>query len=218
MDGLASRPQSSPIEVALQGAPRAYAHSVLKRAVDLTAASVGLLATGALLPIVALAIKLDSRGPVLFLQPRLGLNGRVFQIVKFRTMKSPPGGDNGAPWTMPQDTRITRVGQLLRALYIDEFPQCWNVLVGHMSAIGPRPEQPGQAAKVLDKVPDFGQRLAVKPGLTGLAQVRYGYANTMRDAAVKLRYDMLYIRSCSLWLDLKIFALTMSRVVCRKGT
>jgi lipopolysaccharide/colanic/teichoic acid biosynthesis glycosyltransferase len=185
---------------------------------DVASAVIGLAMTAVLFPFIALAIKLNSRGPVFYTQRRLGYQGRVFRIVKFRTMRQDAEVNGQAVWARPDDNRITAVGRVLRRLYLDELPQWWNVMAGEMSVVGPRPERPEIAMQVVKEVPRFELRLLVKPGITGLAQTRYKYGNTIRDCVVKFRYDYLYVRTCSAWVDLKILALTVPRILLRRGT
>jgi lipopolysaccharide/colanic/teichoic acid biosynthesis glycosyltransferase len=179
---------------------------------DILIGSAGVLVLALLLPFVALAIKLGSPGPVFYRQRRMGLNGATFNLVKFRTMAINAEADGNAVWASPNDPRVTGVGRVLRRLYIDEFPQWWNVLKGDMSVVGPRPERPELAARIVSFVPDFNRRLLAKPGLTGVAQVNYKYTNTMAEARNKLRLDMVYINAASFWLDAKLILRTVRSV------
>jgi lipopolysaccharide/colanic/teichoic acid biosynthesis glycosyltransferase len=193
-----------------------YALSSVKRFTDVVMALVGLLILLILLPVIAPVVLLTSRGPLIFRQKRYGLNGSEFTLYKFRTM----GHDAeqvGPQRTTESDPRITRVGGVLRRLYIDELPQLWNVLRGDMSVVGPRPESLGLAKSVTSIYPNFSNRLLVRPGITGLAQVRYGYALTMRDARCKLQYDAFYIERASLNMDLGLLWATIRRVIRFKG-
>jgi lipopolysaccharide/colanic/teichoic acid biosynthesis glycosyltransferase len=148
----------------------------------------------------------------------MGLHGEVFDLVKFRTMSVNAEADGGPVWAEPGDPRITGTGRVLRRLYLDEFPQWWNVLKGEMSVVGPRPERPELAAKILDYVPGFNYRLLAKPGITGLAQINYKYTNTMAEARNKLRHDIVYIGAATFWLDLKLTLRTFRRISSFKGT
>jgi lipopolysaccharide/colanic/teichoic acid biosynthesis glycosyltransferase len=150
-----------------------YVHSRLKRSIDIFTSVIGLLVVLFLYPIVSVAIKTNSTGPVLYRQNRLGLNGAVFEIVKFRTMRLDAESDGVAKWASTEDSRVTSVGKILRRLYIDEFPQWWNVLVGEMSFVGPRPERPEFASVISEHYPEFPNRLKTKPGITGLAQTQW---------------------------------------------
>lgn len=188
---------------------------VVKRAGDLVAAMfIGLVALP-LLPITALWIRLVSPGaPVIFRQERVGDGGREFTLVKFRTMH--PGGDGS--WTLDNDTRIFRGGVFLRKTRIDELPNLWNILRGHMSFVGPRPEQPRYVAELEQAVPYYQRRHMVKPGLTGWAQVRLGYTDSVDGAANKLGYELYYLKHQSLFLDFVIFVETIRVVLMRFGS
>src|SRR5690606_7117378 len=149
---------------------------------DIVIAMFGVLVLLAVLPFVTLVIKIGSPGPVFYRQRRMGRNGVSFDLVKFRTMAVNAEADGNAVWATPDDPRVTRVGRALRRLYIDEFPQWWNVLKGDMSVVGPRPERPEMAARIVSVVPGFNNRLLAKPGITGMAQVNYKYTNTFSEA------------------------------------
>lgn len=188
---------------------------VAKRASDLAAATlIGLLALP-LIPITALWIRLISpQAPVLFRQVRVGEGGREFTLVKFRTMH--PGGDGS--WTVDTDPRIFRGGVFLRTTRIDELPNLWNILRGHMSFVGPRPEQPRYVAELEQEVPYYQRRHMVKPGLTGWAQVRLGYTDSVDGAASKLGYELYYLKHQSVFLDFVIFLETIRVVLMRFGS
>mgnify|MGYP000039621380 CR=1 FL=1 len=187
---------------------------VTKRVMDLAIAALlgGLFLL--VLPFVAVAIKLDSRGPVFYLQERVGLHGRPFQVIKFRSMIADAEHDGHARWAVKGDSRITRVGAFLRQTRLDELPQVMNVLRGDMSLVGPRPERQQFIEQLQHQIPFYRARLAVKPGLTGWAQINYGYGATVEDALIKLQYDLFYIRHQSPWFDLTIILRTI-RVVLR---
>jgi len=170
-----------------------------------------------LLPFIALAIKLDSPGPVLHFQRRMGADGKEFDLIKLRTMKQDAEAEGGAQFTARSDPRITRVGRFLRITRLDEFPQLLNIVKGDMSFIGPRPERPEFMADLEAKIPHFRSRLLIKPGLTGWAQVRGGYASTVPELTRKLEYDLYYVKNRSLRLDLQILASTFLTVVLRRG-
>lgn len=167
---------------------------------------------------VALVIKLTSPGPVFYRQRRMGLNGTEFMVVKFRTMMQDAEAEHGAVWAKRNDPRKTSVGRILRRLYIDEFPQWWNVVKGDMSVVGPRPERPELAIQILDFVPNFNDRLKAKPGITGVAQINYRYTNTMLEARNKLRHDIVYIKAASFIVDIRLILRTFRRVWTFKGT
>ncbi len=189
---------------------------VTKRAFDLAGGllmGVGLLIV---LPFVALAIRFDSPGQVFYWQTRLGLYGRPYRVLKFRTMVQ-DAEKEGAQWASSSDARITRVGAFLRRSRLDELPQVLNVLKGEMSLVGPRPERPEFIATLQTQIPFYRTRLTGKPGVTGWAQVRYGYGSTVEDALVKLQYDLYYLRHQSLLFDLYILLRTVSVVLGMKG-
>ena len=188
-----------------------------KRALDVVAAGIGLVLSLPLLTLGALAIKLDSPGPVFYSQLRAGARGRPFLMRKLRSMRTDAEA-RGATWAAEDDPRVTRVGRFLRRTRIDEIPQLWNVLRGEMSLVGPRPERPIFAAEIERQVPLFRQRLRVKPGVTGHAQVRCRYGASIDDAREKLAYDIFYIKSLSLWFDLSILVDTVKVVLLRIGS
>jgi exopolysaccharide biosynthesis polyprenyl glycosylphosphotransferase len=190
---------------------------VAKRALDLIVAAIGLVLALPVLALAALAIKLDSPGPVLYSQIRAGERGRTFLVHKLRSMRTDAEA-KGAVWAAEHDPRVTRVGRFLRSTRIDEIPQLWNVLVGDMSLVGPRPERPVFVAQLEQQIPFFRQRLGVKPGVTGHAQVRCRYGASIDDAREKLAYDLFYIKSLSIWFDLSILIDTVKVVLLRIGS
>jgi sugar transferase (PEP-CTERM system associated) len=189
-----------------------------KRAFDV-AVSLGLLLAAAPLAVLAaLAIYLEDRGPILYRQVRTGHNGRSFRMLKFRSMRVDAEADGRAVWASRNDARTTRVGAWIRRLRIDELPQLVNVLAGHMSLVGPRPERPEFTAELSRQVPFYDQRHFVKPGITGWAQVRYGYGASAQDAQAKLEYDLYYVKHHSLALDLMVLVQTVEIVLFRIGS
>jgi sugar transferase (PEP-CTERM system associated) len=190
-----------------------------KRAFDLTAAVCGLILSLPLTLLTALMVKLDSpRDPILYHQERVGLNGATFTIHKFRSMRSDAEAKTGPVWSAgDNDPRITRVGRFLRKTRLDEIPQLWNVLVGDMSLIGPRPERPSFVEKLTQQIPFYGQRHVVKPGVTGWAQVRYAYGASVEDALEKMQYDLYYVKHMSLTFDFLIALETVKTVILRRG-
>ena len=170
-----------------------------------------------ILPFVILAIKLDSRGPVLYKQKRTGRGGHTFHCYKFRTMRQDAEADTGPTWAGDDDPRITRVGRFLRTSRIDEIPQLWCVFMGDMAFVGPRPERPEFVDWLTQEIPYYGVRHAVRPGITGWAQVRYKYGNTVEDAKQKLQYDLFYIKNASLGLDILIMFQTIKIVLLGRG-
>jgi lipopolysaccharide/colanic/teichoic acid biosynthesis glycosyltransferase len=167
---------------------------------------------------VSIAIKLDSKGPVLFSQERVGEDGEIFKVYKFRSMKEDAEALSGPVWAEEDDPRITRMGRIIRKLRIDELPQLWNVLKGDMSFVGPRPERPYFVEKLKTKIPYYKERFAVKPGVTGWAQVMYGYGATEKDALEKLKYDLYYIKNMSLIMDLMVIFHTVKIVLLGRGS
>lgn len=188
-----------------------------KRLFDIVFATILFLGALPFLPLIALAIKLDSKGPIFFFQTRTGLLGRPFQAVKFRTMTVEAEGDGVARWAQRNDPRITRIGRLLRKSRIDEIPQLWNVLRGEMSVIGPRPERPEFVVKLERHIPFYNERHLVKPGLTGWAQVKFHYGASVSDSFRKLQYDFFYVKNRSVILDLAILLKTVNIVITAKG-
>ena len=180
-------------------------------------AGLGLLLSLPLLPLIILAIKLDSRGPVLYRQERVGRGGHPFYCLKFRTMRQDAEADTGATWAADDDPRITRIGKFLRMSRLDEIPQLWCVLKGDMAFVGPRPERPEFVAWLSREIPYYGVRHIVRPGITGWAQIRYKYGNTLEDAREKLQYDLFYIKNASIGLDLLIVFQTVKIVLLGRG-
>ncbi len=170
-----------------------------------------------LLPFIVLAIKLDSKGPVVYRQKRVGRAGHTFYCYKFRTMRQDAEADTGPTWAGDDDPRITRVGKFLRTSRIDEIPQLWCVFKGDMAFVGPRPERPEFVEWLTKEIPYYGVRHAVRPGITGWAQVRYKYGNTVEDAKEKLQYDLFYIKNASLGLDILIMFQTIKIVLLGRG-
>ena len=190
------------------------AHRAAKRALDVAGSLALALTCGLALPLVALAVRLDTPGPVFYTQERVGRGGRRYRVAKFRSMRV--GAEDAGPrWAEPSDRRVTRVGRWLRRTHIDELPQALNVLRGEMSLVGPRPERPEFLSALEARIPFYRARLTAKPGLTGWAQVNYGYGRTVEDALVKLQYDLHYLRRPSLLADIGILARTVAVVVRR---
>lgn len=201
----------------LYDAPTTRIYAISKRAIDILASLIGLVGLLVVFPLVALAIKLDSPGPIFYKQQRAGKGGRSFWVYKFRSMVVDAEQAGRAQWAQAGDSRITTVGRTLRKMRIDELPQLLNILKGDMSIVGPRPERPEFTRALQKEIPLFRTRLAVKPGLTGWAQVNYGYGNTVEDALIKLKYDLYYIKYRSPLLDLLIVLRTLGVVVAMKG-
>jgi sugar transferase (PEP-CTERM system associated) len=187
------------------------------RLMNFLLALVGVVISLPLLPFVALAILLDSPGPVLYRQKRVGRGSVNFYCYKFRTMRKDAEADTGATWATDDDPRITRVGRFLRASRLDELPQLWCVLKGDMNFVGPRPERPEFVEWLSKEIPYYGVRHAVRPGITGWAQVQYKYGNTLEDAREKLQYDLFYIKNASVGLDTLIMFQTVKIVLLGRG-
>ena len=198
----------------------------LARALSLLASVIGLVVLAPVLCLIALLVKLDSRGPVFFVQERVGLSGRSFKLIKFRTMH--PISRPKSEWEQDNCDRITRLGRWLRRIRLDELPQLVNILRGDMNLVGPRPHPVTNlqmmilAARNLsevsgDAIPYYSLRCSVRPGITGWAQIRYGYANSLEEEVEKLRYDLYYLKHMSFWLDLKILFETVNIVFSGHG-
>lgn len=188
-----------------------------KRLFDILFSLIGLIVTFPIALVVALLIKLDSKGPVLFKQERVGEKGKVFKIIKFRSMRADAEERIGPTWAKEKDDRVTRVGKYLRLFRLDEIPQFINVLRGDMSLVGPRPERPFFVADLSKEIPYYAQRHSVRPGITGWAQVKYQYGSSAEDAMEKLRYDLFYIKNMSPLFDLLIILLSLKVVLSGKG-
>jgi len=191
--------------------------SAMKRLMDIVLSALLLLLASPLMLVTALLIRLDSPGPVLFRQRRVGRAGREFDVFKFRSMVHNAEGRSGPVWATRRDPRVTRVGRVIRLLRIDELPQLWNVLDGHMSFVGPRPERPHFIPELEREIPYYGLRTAVRPGITGWAQVQYRYGASTEDAREKLKYDLFYIKNAGPLFDLWIVLKTVQVVVSASG-
>ena len=190
---------------------------MLKRVMDLSGALVGLVLVSPVMALVALMIKLDSKGPVIYSQERMGRFGETFKIYKFRSMRT-DAEVAGPQWASRRDDpRLTRFGSFLRRSHLDELPQLFNVLQGEMSLVGPRPERPCFVETLNQDVPGYDERLLIKPGMTGLAQVHYRYDTSVSDVKRKLRFDLLYVKNMCLALDARILFWTVSVVLTGKG-
>jgi sugar transferase (PEP-CTERM system associated) len=188
-----------------------------KRAADVAFASIGLVLGAPLMALTAIAVRLDSSGPILYAQERVGENGQLFTVYKFRSMRVDAEPAGTPMWAQEGDNRVTRVGRFIRATRLDELPQLWNVLTGAMSFVGPRPERPYFVDQLAREIPYYQQRHSVKPGLTGWAQIKYQYGSTVEDAVEKLRYDLYYIKHVSFALDLSIMFDTVKVIMFGKG-
>jgi lipopolysaccharide/colanic/teichoic acid biosynthesis glycosyltransferase len=198
------------------GELHAVSYARVKRLLDTALAACGLVVLALVTPFVLVGNVVANRGTLLYRQPRVGRNGATFQILKFRTMRASTP-EHAADWTASDDVRITRFGGLLRRTHLDELPQVINVLRGELAMVGPRPEQPQVVAELEGKIPYYGLRHLVRPGLTGWAQVKYQYAGSEAETLEKLQYEFFYLRRQSLGLDLRIVARTCRSVVGREG-
>ena len=186
---------------------------ILKRTFDIFFSAIGLLITAILFPFIALAIKINSSGPIFYSQKRVGKDGKVFTLYKFRTMRA-DAEKTGPQWALPNDPRITRVGKVLRAIYLDEFPQFYNIFKGDISFVGPRPERPEFVNELKKEIPYYEIRHLIKPGFTGWAQINYHYGASVEEAKEKLQYELYYIKNHSFFLDLGIILKTI-RIIFR---
>jgi exopolysaccharide biosynthesis polyprenyl glycosylphosphotransferase len=189
----------------------------IKRGLDLILAIIGLIIGSPLLILAAIFIKIDSRGPIVYQQNRVGRRGKIFKIYKLRTMRVDAEKGTGAVWAKRNDPRITVIGKFLRKTRIDEIPQLFNVLKGEMSIVGPRPERPEMVTDFKKLICDYEKRLIVKPGITGLSQIYNRYDETIADVRKKVKYDLLYIKKMCLWVEMRILAQTVFVVFTGKG-
>jgi sugar transferase (PEP-CTERM system associated) len=200
-----------------EGFRQGLARDAVKRTFDLMVSGLLLLASLPAMALTALLIRLESSGPILYRQERIGQHGRPFTIFKFRSMRTDAESDGKPKWAGQNDDRTTRVGRIIRKLRIDELPQVFNVFMGDMSFVGPRPERPFFVQQLLKEIPYYASRHSVKPGITGWAQVRYSYGASIEDAIEKLQYDLYYVKNHSLFLDLMILFQTAQVVLWGKG-
>jgi lipopolysaccharide/colanic/teichoic acid biosynthesis glycosyltransferase len=189
---------------------------IARRSRDVAGSVVLLILSLPMLMVVACLIKLDSPGPLLYRQERVGLNGRIFTLYKLRSMRIDAESD-GPRWAAKGDKRVTRVGLFIRAFRIDEVPQLLNILRGDMSLVGPRPERPCFVEQLSQIIPHYGDRATILPGITGWAQINYPYGASVEDARVKLTYDLHYVRNQTLLLDMYILMMTVRVVLFRIG-
>jgi sugar transferase (PEP-CTERM system associated) len=199
------------------GFNQGWIRTVVKRLFDIVFALIVIVVSAPVMLITAILVLLESGGPILYLQERVGLNGRLFNVIKFRSMRTDAEIDGQPRWATAQDDRVTKVGRILRKLRIDELPQLFSVLNGDMSLVGPRPERPYFVDKLTQELPYFAVRQSVKPGVTGWAQVRYHYGASVEDSAEKLQYDLYYVKNHTLFLDLVILFETVGVVLTAKG-
>ena len=185
---------------------------------DLTAGIVGLVLFAPIMLIVAAAVRLDSKGPALYRQERVGYRGKTFEVLKFRSMRTDAEKNNVARWAQQNDPRVTRIGGFLRKYRLDELPQFINVIRGEMSFVGPRPERPVFVDMLRKEISYYDERHSARPGLTGWAQVRYPYGSTVEDAYRKLEYDLFYLKNMSILFDCVIIFETVRTVFTGRGS
>jgi sugar transferase (PEP-CTERM system associated) len=200
-----------------EGFHRSRVSAILKRAIDLCFGLAGFVISAPIMVLVAAAIKFDSHGPVLYRQTRVGWRGRHFEVLKFRSMRLDAEAQNGAQWAVEDDPRVTRTGRFLRKFRLDELPQFINVLRGEMSFVGPRPERPVFVQQLRQAIPYYDERHSVRPGITGWAQVQYGYGASIEDAYRKLEYDLFYLENMSVLFDCAIIFKTIRIVFGGRG-
>jgi len=189
----------------------------VRRCMSLTIAALVLLFCLPMVPLIAVAIRLSSPGPILFRQKRVGRLGETFTLNKFRTMRDNAESESGAVWAEKDDPRVTKIGRFLRTTRLDEIPQLWNVLVGDMAFVGPRPERPEFVKWLVEKIPHYNLRHVIRPGITGWAQVKYRYGASFEETLEKVQYDLYYIKHISLAFDLLIMFETIKTIVLRRG-
>ncbi len=199
------------------GFNQGFLRTIVKRAFDIVCATALIVLASPVIVVTAAVVMLEGSGPILYRQQRVGLHGRLFHVVKFRSMRADAEKDGTPRWAAAKDNRVTRVGRVIRKLRIDELPQLFSVLAGHMSLVGPRPERPYFVDSLTKELPYFAARHSVKPGVTGWAQVRYHYGASVEDAAQKLQYDLYYVKNHTLFLDMVILFETVGVVLLAKG-
>jgi sugar transferase (PEP-CTERM system associated) len=190
----------------------------VKRSFDIVASGVLLILSLPVMVLAAIAIKLDSAGPLIYRQERVGLGGKSFDVLKFRSMRTDAEKDGKPQWAQAGDNRVTKVGRLLRLTRIDELPQLFTVLRGHMSLVGPRPERPYFVDQLVQQIPFYGARHSVKPGVTGWAQVRHHYGASVDDASDKLQYDLYYVKNHTLFFDVMVLFYSVRVVLLAQGS
>ena len=199
------------------GFNQGFYRTAVKRVFDVLCSFILIVLAAPVMMVTALAIKLESKGPVFYRQERVGANSRTFFVNKFRSMRTDAEKDGKPVWAAAQDSRVTRVGNIIRRLRIDELPQLFNVLKGEMSLVGPRPERPYFVEQLTQEIPYYAVRHSIKPGVTGWAQVKYQYGSTVEDSQEKLQYDLYYVKNHSLFLDFVILFETVGVVLLGKG-
>jgi exopolysaccharide biosynthesis polyprenyl glycosylphosphotransferase len=201
-----------------EGFDQGLVRTMSKRLFDIVWGTLLILLTLPIMLVTGILILMESSGPIFYRQQRVGLNGRLFYLIKFRSMRTDAEKDGQPRWASATDDRVTRVGRVIRRLRIDELPQLFSVLIGHMSLVGPRPERPYFVARLIKEMPYYAVRHSVKPGVTGWAQVRYHYGASIEDSAEKLQYDLYYVKNNSLLLDFVVLFETVGVVLMCKGS
>lgn len=199
------------------GFVQGHLRTTTKRVFDLVASLTLLIIAAPVMLVTAIAVRLESRGPIIYRQERVGLGGQPFMCLKFRSMRTDAEKDGVARWATKNDSRVTRIGKFIRKCRIDELPQLFSVLRGEMSLVGPRPERPSFVSQLQEQIPYYDIRHSVKPGVTGWAQVRYSYGASIEDARRKHQFDLYYVKNNSLFLDLLVLVETVSVVLFREG-
>jgi exopolysaccharide biosynthesis polyprenyl glycosylphosphotransferase len=199
------------------GFQKSHLRRLIKRATDLVVSMVLMIVLSPLILLAAIAIRLDTPGRIFFAQERVGFRRKPYMVYKFRSMVHDAEKLTGPKWADEDDPRITRVGRFIRRFRIDELPQLWNVLKGEMSMVGPRPERETFVQQLEKTVPYYGERFGVKPGITGWAQVNYGYGSSVADAVEKLNYDLFYIKNMSTMMDLLVVLKTVRIILFGHG-
>ncbi len=189
----------------------------LRELIHRSLALAGLILSLPIAAITVLLVKLDSKGPIFYEQERVGKNGKIFKVIKFRSMKTDAEKDGKPVWATADDERTTRVGRVIRKIRVDEIPQFWNIIKGEMSFVGPRPERPHFVSQLAEEIPFYEHRHLTAPGLTGWAQIKHPYGASVEDARCKLQYDLYYIKNQSLALDLIIVFETVKTVLFSRG-
>jgi len=199
------------------GFNQGFYRTAVKRVFDILCSLILIVVAAPVMLITAIAIKLESTGPVFYRQERVGYNSKTFNVIKFRSMRTDAEKDGKPRWATANDNRVTRVGNIIRLIRVDELPQLFNVLGGDMSLVGPRPERPFFVEQLTNEIPYYAVRHSIKPGVTGWAQVRYAYGSTVEDSQEKLQYDLYYVKNHSLFLDFVILFETVGVVLTGKG-
>ncbi|MFX0116854.1 MAG: TIGR03013 family XrtA/PEP-CTERM system glycosyltransferase [Candidatus Hodarchaeota archaeon] len=199
------------------GFTKSTPHRLVKAVMDYLLSSIGLIISLPIMALIAIAIKVDSSGPVFYRQERVGKDGNIFKLLKFRSMIENAEEETGPVWAEENDERITRIGKVIRKLRLDELPQMINVIRAEMSFVGPRPERPHFVEHLKDEIPFYEKRHGCRPGITGWAQIQYPYGATENDALEKLKYDLYYMKNMSLLFDLNIILQTIRIVLFGRG-